>query len=157
MIGPAHARQWETVAVAGRWDLWEEWKRRLVMMNEDEARRAGRAPFPLWDFSGYNWMTTEPFPEAGDRGRRMTWYWESSHFVKEAGDRVLDRVAGKRDAADDFGVLLSSPMLESHLNAIRRGREEWKLRYPVDVAEIEALGREGRELRERLRAIASRP
>jgi hypothetical protein len=139
LIPPSHARQWETLAVDGLWPAWEEWKRRLVAMNEEESARAGRAPFALWDFSGYSAITTEPFPRVGDDGAGMKWYWESSHFKKETGDVVLDRVFGRTSAPADFGVLLSAANIDRHLEAVRKGRASWVKAYPEDVAEIERI------------------
>jgi len=139
LISPSHARQWETLAVDGLWPDWEEWKRRLVAMNEEEAGKAGRAPFALWDFSGYSAITTEPFPAAGDNAARMKWYWESSHFNKEAGDVALNRVFARGDVPADFGVTLTSANIERHLETLRRDRALWVKANPQDVAEIERI------------------
>jgi hypothetical protein len=70
-----------------------------------------RRPIPLGDFSGYNSMTTEPVPPSGDTTSRMKWYWESSHYRKELGDLVLDRLleyeGTGRAIPVDFGILLT--------------------------------------------------
>ncbi len=138
LISPSHARQWETLAVDGLWTTWEEWKRRLVAMNEEEAGKAGRAPFALWDFSGYSAITMEPFPPAGSTAG-MKWYWESSHFKKEAGDVALNRIFGRAPVATDFGVLLTTSNIDSHLEAMRSGRAAWVSSHPEDVGEIEHI------------------
>ena len=142
VISPTHARHAETVAVAGLWPQWEDWERRVVAINEEEARRAGRPAFPLWDFSGYNAVTTDPFPPLGDHRARMNWYLESSHFTKAAGDMALDRIlaadAGRR-IPNGFGSALTSANLEAHLTSTRAARLEWRAAHPADVAEIEAL------------------
>jgi len=73
----------------------------------------------------------------------MEWYWESSHYKKELGDRVLDlifsHVEPGRVVAEDFGVKISSDNIEQHLAKIRRDREHWRTTHPSDVAETEAL------------------
>lgn len=74
LVSPAHARQWEVINVLGLWPRWEEWKRMLVRINEEEARKAGKAPFPLWDFSGHNSITSEEFPASGDVQTMMRWH-----------------------------------------------------------------------------------
>ena len=80
-------------------------------INEQEAARSGESPYPLWDFSGYNSLTTEDVPPDGDSETQMKWYWESSHYKKELGDLVLDRIFDyhhpERIVPDDFGVLLT--------------------------------------------------
>ena len=142
-ISPSHARQFETIAAKGIWPLFENWKRHLVRINEEEAEPLGKPAFPIWDFSGYNSLTTEPVPPLGDTETEMRWYWESSHYKKELGDLVLDRIFDyqepSRTVPDDFGVLLTSGNIEQHLAQVRADRERWRTAYPEDVAEIEAL------------------
>lgn len=53
-ISPAHAWLWEAMYQSGRGELWELWKRELVRISEEEAERAHKPPFAIWDFSGYN-------------------------------------------------------------------------------------------------------
>ena len=143
LISPSHARQWTVVDALGLWPVWEEWKRLLVRINAEEARRAGKPAFPLWDFSGYNSLTTEPVPPLGDSQTQMRWYWESSHYKKELGDLVLDRIFSHsepgRSIPADFGVRLTPDSLEPHLAQIRADRQRWRAAFPEDVAEIEAL------------------
>jgi hypothetical protein len=142
LISPSHARQWETLYRAGLWTAWQDWKRSLLRINAEEAARAGAEPFPLWDFSGYTTLTTEAFPPAGDVQSRMRWYWESSHYRKELGDLVLDRIFGyvspERAVPADFGVELNERSIEAHLAWIRQGRERWVKDFPQDAAEIAA-------------------
>ncbi len=146
LISPSHARQWETLAAADLWNKWEEWKHRLVKMNEEEAQLAGEPAFPLWDFSGYHSVATETVPVLGDTKTMMHWYFDSSHYTPAAGDLVLDRIfnyhSPVRTVPDDFGVLLTSQNLEAHLAHIRTDREHYRLTHPEDIAEIETLARE---------------
>jgi len=139
IFAPQHARYWNRYLESGRWGTFEARKRMTVFINEDEARLANREPFPLWDFSGFNTYTTEPVPPADDRVTRMRWHWEGTHFTKELGDRVLDRVLGfedsERPVSADFGVRLSSGNLEAHLSAMRVAGDRWRLMHPQDVAE----------------------
>jgi hypothetical protein len=144
VIAPAHARQLETIAAAGLWSHWEEWKRNLVAIRDDEARRSGRTGFPMWDFSGYNDVTTEPFPLLDDM-RRMRWYYDSSHFSTEAGNRILDRMSGKEDPG--FGILLTAANLDKQLQALRAGRVQWRETHAADVGEIEGLARDAALIR----------
>ncbi len=146
LISPSHSRQWETLAAAGLWDKWEEWKQRLVQMNEEEAQRAGQQPFPLWDFSGYNSISTETVPVPGDAKSIMSWYFDSSHYTPATGDLVLDRIfnlnSPERTVPDDFGILLTSHNIAAHLASIRVAREHYRQTHSADVAEIEAMARE---------------
>jgi hypothetical protein len=147
-IGPSHARQWETIAASGLWQAFEDWKRLLVSINEKEAARVHRSPMALWDFSGYNSVTTEDVPPGGDATTRMKYYFESSHYRPAAGNMVLDRMFGYRASdrkmPDDFGVRISSANIEAHLARIRAERERYRLTHPDDVAEIESMARQAR-------------
>lgn len=144
-IPPSHARQWETLAAAGLWEKWEEWKRLVVRTNEDEAQHAGHSAFPLWDFSGYDTISSEAVPVAGDT-TLMRWYTDSAHFTPAAGELVLDRMFGvnvaKRKITDDFGVQLTSANLDAHLETIRAARQHYRETHAKDIAEIAAMARE---------------
>lgn len=143
VISPSHARQWEALLQAGLWNDFENWKRMLVLVNDEEAHRAGRPPFAVWDFSGYNTYTVEEVPDEDDPKNEMRWYWESSHFRKELGDHVLDRVLGYRSpdrvTANDFGVRLDAHNIEAHLAAMRAAQRHWQRAHAADVAEIEEI------------------
>jgi len=145
-IGPSHARQWETIEVRGMWDQFEEWKRIVVEIIESEAVAANAKPFPFWDFSGYNSITTEAVPIESDTTSRTRYSHESSHYTPAAGDLVLDRIfnyqSPDRTVPDDFGVLLTPQTIEAHLTHIRLERERYRQTHPQDVAEIEAMARE---------------
>ena len=88
-------------------------------------------PFPIWDFSNYNSYNAEPVPEKGDLDTKMQWYWESSHYKKELGNLMLDRIFKythpERTVDDNFGVLITTGNIESHLAQIRTNREKWRM------------------------------
>jgi len=143
-ISPSHARQWEFIRVIGLWPEFEQWKRELVAILEEDARtHPGHSPFPLWDFSGYNAITCEPVPPLGDVTTRMVWYWESSHYTKDLGDLVLDRMFSRSDAFQrgpkDLGVVLTSKNIDAHQLRLREKQQEYQQSHPVDVVEVERL------------------
>lgn len=144
LISPAHARQYEAIDLSGLWPVWEQWKRETVaILAVDAAAHPGEQPFPLWDFSGYNSVTTEPVPDEGDAESRMRWYWDSSHYRRETGDLVLDRVLRhrevERELPPDFGVLLTRGNLERHLRDIRDAQAAYRRARPGELQEIAEL------------------
>lgn len=145
-ISPSHARQWEMLKLAGLWDEWEAWKRDLVEMNAEEAQRAGRQSYPLWDFSGYNTITTEEVPPLGDREHIMRWYLDSSHYTSRAGRLVLDRMFAKDgehvDVPDDFGLPLDESNIWDRLKKIRQQGEIYRGKYGQDLDELAELAKE---------------
>jgi hypothetical protein len=141
-ISPVHARMLEITRMAGLWPDWEAWRRQVVALLAEEAARYPDHSVPLWDFSGYNTYTAEAVPPKNDPAP-MQWYWESSHYKKELGDRVLDRVFGyqapERTVAPDFGVLLTSANIEEHLASIRSAQARYEAEHPEDLTELALL------------------
>jgi len=140
-ISPSHARQWEVLAITQGWGMFEEYRKRLIAVNEKVALENNKQPFALWDFAGYHPLTTEEVPN--DPKAKMNWYWDSSHYKKELGDIILDRMFDGNFSAgqnyQDFGVKLTKENIESHLTKLRTEREIWRQTHPKDVAETEAL------------------
>jgi hypothetical protein len=136
-ITPYHLAFLETIRQGGGWETFEWWKRELVYRNARVAAQRGRAPFPLWDFSGYHDIATEPVPTSKTYQRVMTWYRESSHYRKRTGDIMIDRMAGATYPdvpARWFGVALAPPNLEDVLSAQRRFRDRWVDRWLPETA-----------------------
>ncbi len=122
-ISPSHATQWEALRLAGHWEDFEQWKRELVKIA------------PVWDFSGYHSISTEPM------GDRMTYYWDSSHYRQEVGNIILNRLFEYDTASvpPDFGPLLTPETVEEHLAEIRHDRESWAKVNPEAIAFVKGL------------------
>ncbi|MDY6782681.1 MAG: hypothetical protein SW833_09080 [Cyanobacteriota bacterium] len=116
-IPPAHATDNEAIRVTGQWEAFEEWKRKMVKI------------VPVWDFSGYNSVVTEPIQA------KMENYADNSHFTVRVGNWILDRIFSTNAATvpTDFGVLLTPDNVESHLAEIERDRETWAAQHPDEV------------------------
>ncbi|NJO78095.1 MAG: hypothetical protein HC827_05905 [Cyanobacteria bacterium RM1_2_2] len=125
-ISPAHVTQWEALRTSGLWSTFEDWKREVVNIT------------PVWDFSGYNSITTEPLTE------EMHNYLESSHYVKEVGDLVLNRVFRHelRTVPNDFGTRITTANVDAHLAKIRADRSKWVRRNADVVQLVEQWSRE---------------
>lgn len=125
-ISPPHATQIEAIRVAGAWSEFEDWKREIVAIT------------PVWDFSGYNSITTEHISD------EMKNYWDSSHYRKEVGDLILDRLFEREESVipDDFGTLVTTDNMESHLKEIRTEREAWAKQNPDSVQFVETIANE---------------
>jgi hypothetical protein len=141
-ISPVHAWQLEAIRIMGLFPTFEQWKRDLTaILAQDAVAHPKQAIYPLWDFTGYNSVTTEAIPEASEQ--TMQWYWESSHFKKTLGDIVLDQLfdypSTKRKRPDDFGVLINRDNIEQHLLKIRQARQRYHDSHPNDIAKLEAL------------------
>ena len=127
-VTPVHAVIRTLQQALGLGERYEFWLKELVRINEQEAARAGRQPFPLWDFSDPNTITRDPVPLASDPGP-MQWYWEHSHYRKVTGDLILDRIFGHgepgRPLPSDFGVRLAGGNIGAHIARARTNLEAW--------------------------------
>lgn len=122
-ISPAHAHlDGEGIAASGKWDMMEDWKRKIVAISE-------KYNAPLWDFSGYNSITTEQVKTP------MKYYWDSSHFTEVVSDLILKRMLLGRgdDIPANFGIRLSNQNIELHLAAIREDRQKYYINHGPDV------------------------
>ena len=116
-ISPAHATQWESIYITNRWEVFEEWKRKMVKLT------------PVWDFSGYNSVTTEKI------NKRMNNYVDNSHYTPEIGNLVINRIFYYQTSKvpNDFGALLTTDNIEEHLDNIKNERQQWKKNNPEEV------------------------
>lgn len=142
-IHPVHAHLNETIRIAGLWPTYEDWKRQLVRMVEhNNGQFQDREPISLWDFSGYNPITSESVPHKGDH-RPMQWYWEAGHYKSSVGDLVLRTVfhpnAPHPYPGTSFGVSLEPENIERHLERIRVEGKMYRNEHINDVTELSAL------------------
>lgn len=119
IISPIHARLLDLIKENGNWLEFENWKRTLVdIAHNANQKRAAEKQITLWDFSGYNAITMEKIPVAGDNKTKMQWYWEASHYKEITGDMILRRIFSHQLPAtvpNDFGILLSKDNIEMHI------------------------------------------
>ncbi|MCJ2541345.1 hypothetical protein [Thermostichus vulcanus] len=120
-ISPAHATEWESIYNLGLWPLFEQWKRDIVGLH------------PVWDFSGYNSVTSEVISPG------MIYYTDSSHYTPSAGQLVLNRIFNHQleSVPYDFGRYLIPEMLTFHQEAIANERLIWHEKQP-DLARVVA-------------------
>ena len=131
-ISPIHASKQEVIWQLGLGPELEQWKR-------EATRILANRNVPLWDFSGYNRITTEPFPPAGDTHTRMNYYWEGSHYRREVGNLILDRVLGNGEAPADFGIRLTPRNVEAYLESSRAARQAYLEENQRDLAAVREL------------------
>jgi hypothetical protein len=106
-----------------------------------QHERARGCDLKLYDFAGYNSITTEPIPQASGR-TEMANYWEPSHYRDRVGRMILARMFGGGAAPEDFGVELAPAMLDGHLQALRSAREQYHREHPLETAWARAIARE---------------
>jgi hypothetical protein len=143
-ISPTHARYLELYRRVGWWSIFEEWKRALVAALAEEAgTRPGSQAFRLWDFSGFNGVTMEALPPPTDLKTPMRWYDDSSHYSREHGNLILDRILDRPRARDEgpveVGALITTSNIEAHLRRTRTDADGYRTAFPADVAEVDMI------------------
>jgi hypothetical protein len=129
VIYPYHGHFLELFRLTGLWSDFEAWKRALAELGAESL-------VPIWDFALFNDVTTESVPSAGERSAPMHWYWESGHFKRELGDRVLDRIHGLPDSERELGLRLVPAMLEEHLDHQRTAAAHYRTAQGADIGRL---------------------
>ena len=139
-IPPSHARQAEIIHFLGIQHLFRQWTHELacVVASADP----GGPSVTLWDFSGYNSVTTETIPLFGTKNR-MHWYQDSVHFSRRTGGAVVENLLGLPPSefvdGQSFGVQLTPANIGEHFGRRRIDRERYLAANPEIESEIAAL------------------
>lgn len=120
---PYHADYLEMLHRLGLWASFESWQRTLAD-TVDAAKQRG-VNISLFDFSGYNPVTTEPVPPPDDRTSQMRWYWEPGHYKSALGDKMLKRFFHNDES---FGYVLTKANVNTLLVWTRSQRAEYARR-----------------------------
>jgi len=131
-LSPMHAWQLELVHQLGLWPEFEAWKTKLVALHAEFAGPNGE-PLPLLDFTGYHEYATEVPSPAQDSAQPMRYWWESSHYKRSLGDKVLAIVLGTAAPEGRFGRELSVDTLPSILAQDRESQLDFARRHPVSA------------------------
>jgi hypothetical protein len=127
----------------GLLDEYENWKRQLAQIfAEVSSADSERTDATLWDFSGYNLITTETIP-AGQSGKFMRWYSDPVHFEPKAGNLILDRMFGLPsdtvEGIGGFGIKLTPENVEALLENERRDSARYRQENPEEILHLQKL------------------
>lgn len=129
-INPTHAMTIDALFWAGKWTAMERWQGQLTALGEQLRRRGCDAR--VFDFSGFNAVTTEAPPQVSGRAQMLN-YWETSHYRENVGRMILQRMFGRAPA---FGVELTPDTLARHQAEQRTARDRYQLEHPIETAMI---------------------
>lgn len=136
-FSPVHAWHLELLSALELWQTWQEWRTTVIRVNAAAAAQASRNPFALWDFATYGAPSNEAVPGGDAEFAPLASFWDTSHFRRVLGGRMLRRMLG---APDDFGVRLdSSELIAQRHTVIATEREHWRQANPRDVADVHAV------------------
>ena len=127
-INPTHAMTSDALYRAGKWAAMEAWQEQLAGLGQ--RHRAAGCDARIFDFSGFNSITTEAIPQASGTSD-MLYFWETSHYRVNVGGMILDRMFGRDDGVPaDFGVELTPQAVGGHLASQRAARDRYHLDHP---------------------------
>jgi len=105
----------------GYGELWEDFHRSLVAVNDDVARQLGEAPFPLFGFNQMPGVVDEPIELARAAGQSM--FSDGSHFGPALGDRIM---TGVWTQGSQIGMRLDAGTVEEYLAQVERMRVQFE-------------------------------
>ncbi|RFP19491.1 MULTISPECIES: hypothetical protein [unclassified Duganella] len=135
-LNPTHAMTADALYWAGKWPPMEAWQRSLASMGQ--RYRAAGCDMRIFDFSGFNSVTTEAIPQVSKQPA-MRYYWETSHYRSNVGSMVLARMFGGGDVPADFGAELSPESVEAHQAAVRLARERYHHAHPAETSMVRSV------------------
>jgi hypothetical protein len=143
-VSPLHALRMESLYVLGLWPTYARWLRDLARVTDESNRvNPDLPPIELWDFSGYNSVTTADLPAADDLAANMLWWVDYEHFQRQLSDVILDTIMHHQEPARprpaDFGIILTPQNVESHLAEMAAAQEQYQQTHPQEVKEIEEM------------------
>lgn len=132
-IQPMHALNLYAYRLSGGGTDIEQWKRRLTDLTD--SRRQRGCDVTLFDFSGYNSITTDPVPHVSGR-ETLRYYWEGSHYRDDVGRLMLDRMFGVRtdEVPADFGRELTPATVASALEDFRQEERRYVETHGAEIA-----------------------
>lgn len=146
-LSPSHARFFSAMRMVGLEPSFLYWKAELARINDAEALRSGRAPFPVWDFSIASDLTAERVPDAG----AMTNYVDSAHYTPAIGAIVEKCLFVPDDACRRYGApLRDDASLPAHLRRSILALDDYEASHPSDVAQLRQLVAQTQSYRDRL-------
>lgn len=137
-VNPTHAMTIDALYRAGKGARYEAWLEGLAGMGQ-QLRTAG-CDVRIYDFSGFNSVTSEAVPRAGDRSD-MRNYWETSHYRESVGDAILARLAGGPAGDDGFGSELLPETISARIAGLRTARAAYVAAQPYEAGEVERIAR----------------
>lgn len=131
-IHPLHAITLEYFYQQGQWRQLEHWKRSLVAATERVRQRGCR--LELFDFSGFNSVTSETIPQVSGRAEMQN-YWEGSHYRALVGQQILAKMIplAAVTVPADFGTHLDRSNIDAHLLHIRSERQRYRAQHGQEL------------------------
>lgn len=143
-INPTHAMTGDALYWAGKWPAMERWQAQLAELARQQ--RLLGCDVRLYDFSGFNSITTEAIPQVSGKPD-MQYYWETSHYRVNVGQMILARMFGGQERVpEDFGVELTPSSLSQHQSSQRALRDRYHEVHAAETSMVVDVVAESRDV-----------
>jgi hypothetical protein len=136
LLSPNHVYFYEALDYLGLGEMFVDWKRNLVLINERVASRYGKTPFPVWDFAWYSPITTESLPPLQNKTARMRWFYDPLHFTSSTGNHVLDQALLGREGT---GLKLTADNLDTVQEMQLRKKQKFHRENQEQIEQLKAM------------------
>tara|TARA_R110002167_G_scaffold364900_1_gene588105 strand:- start:8833 stop:9174 length:342 start_codon:yes stop_codon:yes gene_type:complete len=107
----------------------------VVHFGVEFATRLNKKPLPIYDFNLVNQYTAEPFDLINDS--EPTYWWESSHYKKALGDKLIDWINATEDKRDhSIGVAITQENIDQHIETQSNLLLQWQKARPEVVKKL---------------------
>lgn len=122
-ISPVHSIMLDIFQKHNLWAQYIQWERALTTMVANTNASLPSPLFVLWDFSGYNSITTTLIYNDDNTYTPNEYYADPFHYKRIVGRVMLESAITGTCPVQDFGVLLTPENIDNHLSDLHRGRE----------------------------------
>ncbi|MCS7206114.1 MAG: hypothetical protein NZ853_10495 [Leptospiraceae bacterium] len=138
-INPFHVRLLEIEDLRIGYEQSEFWKKELVKIHQELSEEFQQEPIPLWDFSGYNEITTEEITH--EKNTVKYYFIEGSHINHQVGELIIKKMLthNPKEPHPDFGYPLTIENIDSYLREQRKKQEYWRKHHQNTIQEIKAF------------------
>jgi hypothetical protein len=139
---PIHAMGLEALRAAGKWNDYENWKRAIArLVNEENAAATAHEPLVLWDLCDYGRYNTEAIPPDSAASPHMQYHYDQTHFTPAFGELLLHRILAPSAATGNpelghLGQRITAANIDAHLARIRADREAYVASHAADLADL---------------------
>ena len=132
LIPPSHASLYKTLDNIKVKNHFNNWIKNIVTINKNVSIFSNKTAYDIYNFSGYNSITTEEIPTKDNFKIGMNWFWESLHFKQELSYHMLDRIFNHKrlncPTPDDFGLKINSLNMDAYFEHQQQFSDKYFIR-----------------------------
>jgi hypothetical protein len=134
-ISPQHAKNLMMLENVGLFSSYYDWMRDITSMVA-RLDRIYKDKITLWNFSGFNSITTEPISDEKDD---MKFYIETSHFKTNVGNYLMQTILENREVIEGFGHVIDQSSIEQEITWMKSDARQYSTNFPLDAVDLERV------------------